>query len=171
MPAGVRLVRGVIAVVVVASACGGPVVREDVPTDLMLAVQAGSIRDVRSLLANGADPDEHTLHRPPPLNWAVNEGDAAMTEVLLDGGASPESPVGDRSYLTRAAESAARTPAWRQGEYVKVVRLLVDAGADPCVVDSKGDFVGQRASSIARGRGLMELSAVLAQLEQNCPPV
>ena len=88
------------------------------------AAAAGGLRDVRFLLARGADVEHMTLFvneddteelQWPPLIWAANGGHVAVCSALLDGGA-----VRLGSSLTTAS-FAGRAP---------VVALLLDRGAD-----------------------------------------
>jgi ankyrin repeat protein len=95
----------------------------------------------------------------------VEAGDAELVETLLDAGAKPLAFYANTSLLTRAARLAKPS---QELEFVKVVHLLVDAGADPCAMDVEGDFVRVRASMIADSRGRSDLAAVLAESEQGC---
>ena len=57
---------------------------------------------------------------PPELLLAINAGDAARVEELLDGGADPNVVFHDRTPLMYAA----------YGEHAEIFRLLADRGAD-----------------------------------------
>ena len=161
--------RASMVVVVLALVVGcvdvGP--REEVPPDLLLAVEAGSVGRVKSLLAEGADPNEQTTQGTTALIWAVGAGDPGLVEALLGGGAKPVAFYANSSLLTRAARLA---KASKEDGFVQVVQLLVVAGADPCAVDVEGEFVGVRASVIAERRGRSALAAALAEAERPCPP-
>jgi ankyrin repeat protein len=57
---------------------------------LYLAVRAGSLRDVKNLLDDGADVNAIIDHRGGrALHWAAAEGSVSMCELLLDRGANP----------------------------------------------------------------------------------
>src|SRR5690606_39003831 len=91
----------------------------------------GHVDVVRTLLAAGADTEVtvSALGGRTPLMWALGNGNAAMAQVPLEGGATVD----------------ARQPGWRTplmmaaaGGHVEVVRMLLAAGADVAAKDSDG---------------------------------
>jgi len=148
----------------------------DDETMLSAAVQTGDVEVVKVLLAAGADPNRKNSDGTTALTWSP---DAAMSETLLDGGASARHELGksiEFSSLHNAADDGdlARLEllivrgeaacllgrfttgvAWTPLHYAAhdghcaAAQLLIDAGADPNCVD---DDLGYTAISLAADR-------------------
>lgn len=99
---------------------------DGVSQELMRAAQTGAADSVRSMLADGADPDDPSVDTFPILAAARN-GHPEVVDELLDAGASPD-PGRDGGPLGAAAVAG----------HVEIVRRLLDAGADVDVVDNAG---------------------------------
>ena len=54
---------------------------------LLLAVKDGSVKDVQTLLAEGANPNTTDDHGVPALMWAANNGHTEVVKFLLEKGA------------------------------------------------------------------------------------
>ena len=90
-------------------------------TALMHASLAGTVDMMNALLAAGADPNAKNTRNATALLWAVNN--PAKLQVLLSHGADVNAKsVEGRSALYLAAMQPAGAP---------IVRILLDAGADP----------------------------------------
>jgi ankyrin repeat protein len=106
---------------------------------LTLAVRAGHDEIARMLLDAGADPttvsdEDHRVGRAGldgrTLYRAARRGDTAAIQRALSAGYDPDAPAGDDGMpLVHAAALAGQA---------EVVRLLVDAGADPNVIGPYG---------------------------------
>lgn len=96
-------------------------------TALVSASARGHVDVVRTLLAAGADTEVtvSALGGRTPLMWALGNGDAAMAQVLLDGGANVNA-------RTSYGATPLRFAVWHDGPEQRVlVRRLLEAGADP----------------------------------------
>ncbi len=103
------------------------------------AARSGNLGELEKLLAAGADPDVHAgVNGWPPLMHAIHKNQEGSVKVLLahhanvnatgDGGATP---------LIMAAGYG----------YANIVRLLLDAGADPKISADNGQNALQAALS------------------------
>ncbi len=156
-------------------------------TPLLLAVTGDHLEVARVLVALGASPDAlDDQHDTPWLVTGVT-GSVPMAELLLGygpdltirnryGGVSiiPASERGHVDYVRRVARTAidvdhvndlgwtALLEAVILGDgserYQQIVRILLDAGADPSIAD--GD--GVTALEHARGKGQDEVARILA---------
>jgi ankyrin repeat protein len=137
---------------------------------LITAIQNGDRAGVRAALAQGANPDSRDTEGSPALVEAALYGDAAMLRCLLERGANPNAANQDgQTALHIAAGDAGkaalliahganvnartklgRTPlmaAVRQDGAYPAVKLLIDHGADPKVLDPAPLFgAGSKAS-------------------------
>jgi uncharacterized protein len=120
-----------------------------------MAAHAGYTPLVEFLLEKGADPNAGKAGFTP-LHAAVMHRDEAMVKALLDAGADPNAPVETWTPTRRSSkdynfnpELVGATPFWLAARFVapRVMRLLVDYGADPSivhrgdrVVDTKGGY-------------------------------
>lgn len=96
-------------------------------TALLSATASGRIEVVRVLLAAGADPEvtSPALAGRTPLMWSLGNGNTAMAQVLLDGGANVNA-------RTSYGATPLRFAVWHDGPEQRVlVRRLLEAGADP----------------------------------------
>ncbi len=85
------------------------------------AVSSGSLSQVRSLLAHGANPNARNRHGWTPLHVAARQGHATMLELLLKHGADPDAQGGP--------EGPALHSAILYG-HLAAVRKLIAGGAD-----------------------------------------
>ncbi|MGW5880740.1 ankyrin repeat domain-containing protein [Streptomyces koyangensis] len=100
-------------------------------TAVHCAVGEGDVESLRVLLAGGAGPEAADAAGWTPLRFAAQAQAPSAVEVLLAAGAA----VG-------AVDGHGNTPLWRavfcsQGEGA-VIRLLLEAGADPDRVNAHG---------------------------------
>ena len=82
------------------------------------------------LLENGAEVNWGTGNNITPLSLAAIKGNVAMTRWLIENGA----------VIEAAVEPTGKTPLHVavQGEHIEVVRVLLEAGADPLAEAVKG---------------------------------
>jgi ankyrin repeat protein len=88
---------------------------------LLEAAQAGDAVLVRSLLNQGADPNERAgtgKFDDPPLAYAVRSGSLDCARALIEAGADVNAELGYQCIAARSPE-------------VTMLRLLLNAGADP----------------------------------------
>jgi ankyrin repeat protein len=80
-------------------------------------------RVITALLQAGADPNRPLEHGDTPLTDTVNWGDSDSMAALLDHGADPDQPDDtDDTPLNTVME---------QAHYHRLLKLLLEAGADP----------------------------------------
>jgi ankyrin repeat protein len=96
-------------------------------TRLAAAVEKGDIKAVERMLKKGADPDAYEGRSLTPLNIALMNGDIEMVKLLLKYGADPNA-FGELSEAEMAPLTLAVVYSKRPAD---VLRLLIDAGADP----------------------------------------
>lgn len=115
---------------------------------LIIAIRGGQHDIVRDLVAAGANVSVHKRPSEPwndttPLVTAARELDAELLALLLVSGAGLDDTVSMGTPLHYATRAASRV--CRQGgdltceEAGAVVIQLIDAGADPNLVDGSGD--------------------------------
>ncbi len=118
------------------------VVREEF-TPLMEAIrQSESPEIVRVLLEHGADPNLGSRHENwSSLHMAAYKGDPDVIRLLLQHGAIPHAITSERRWtpLHVLAWSGGRNPA----DSMQSVKLLLDAGVDPSIRDSRGRAMWQ----------------------------
>lgn len=86
---------------------------------------AGLAKCVKSLLAEGADPDRYVhSHYPSPLRIAARRGHVAVARELLAAGADINASTGDSKHQRRALHTAV---SYRKRE---MAEFLLDNGAD-----------------------------------------
>ena len=106
---------GALAVVLVGALAQAP------DTLLPKAAREGDLARLRSLLADGVDPNRRDGAGNSPLVAAVAGGQAGAVRVLLKAGANPNlTSSGGRTPLIEAAI----------GSRVEIARMLIAAGAD-----------------------------------------
>ncbi|MFN7096108.1 MAG: ankyrin repeat domain-containing protein, partial [Gammaproteobacteria bacterium] len=104
----------------------------DGKTALLLAVSKNQIKMVQCLLAHGASLTEKTNDGMSALLIAVTNGHKAMTDYLLRGRASVEEQNSvDRTALLWAVCS-------ELGDFGDIITSLLNADADPLIVDKDG---------------------------------
>ena len=138
--------------VVVALLCALPSLAADGP-GLVEAARSGNVDAVRSLLKDGADPNQAAPDGSTAVHWAVHGDNLAMLNALLDAGARPND-------FTRY-KITALTLAAQNGNAALVERLLV-AGADPDTASEEGQtalMTAARNGSVAVVRALLKRSA------------
>ncbi|WP_243232579.1 ankyrin repeat domain-containing protein [Microbacterium sp. CIAB417] len=158
----------------------------DQRTPLMLAVLADHVALARLLVAMGADPDALDARRDTPWVMTGVTGSVAMLEALLPGrpdltipnrrGGTPVHPASERGhvdYVRRAVQldidlDRVNLNGWTAlleavvfgdggAAQQEIVRLLLEAGADPGIRDAEG----RTALDHARDRGFHEIAALL----------
>ncbi|MAM89091.1 MAG: hypothetical protein CME36_17465 [unclassified Hahellaceae] len=120
---------------------------------LVLLSSVGHPREVESLLADGASPNQPDKHGSLPLNSAVRAKRLAIVRVLLDAGADvkaiPSTP-GSASALSDVLLTA---------DHGELFRVLLEAGADPneCYTSGRtsisllGSAVSRSGRAFSRG--------------------
>ena len=157
----VRVSVIVIVLVVLGASCGFQLGPTD-PNPLMRAAMFLEANRVEELLSEGSDPNwedgsttvlgaaaSETGYR---IRYSAKEIEVQVriVEMLLAAGADPNGSVDGWTTLQQASGSASP----------KVVRVLLDAGADPCV--------GDPPSSQARRSGNEETAQLLWDAEARC---
>ena len=115
---------------------------------LMVAVTAGQIAVVETLLKAGAAADATDREGYTSLLRAAERGDVDMVEILLRKNAKPG--VQNRQGVTPLIVAS------RLG-FAEVVKALLDKKADP----NTADFTGRTALSYARQSGRPTIEAML----------
>lgn len=121
---------------------------------LMEAVRANNVEAARVLLKAGTNPNARDYWRDSPLLIAVQLDNPELVQLLLDAGAKAD--VSGRGYT--ALGLAARNGS------VSVVRLLLQAGADPSRRNDDGDTPLHSAVRM----GYVETLAALTRARPNC---
>ena len=97
------------------------------------SVDAGWVKCVAYLLAQGADPDDcWGADFPTPLEVAARRGNLAAAKVLVSGGANVDHRIGAGEYGQRSALHTAVECGQRD-----MARFLLDSGAE---VDARSDL-------------------------------
>jgi len=133
--------------------CGMPV--PDTP--LTQAVERGDVEGLRSLLAQGADPDGKDRHGLTPLGRACRHGNPALIDALLDAKADPDLPDGYINGWTALMHAIHKN----QNE---AALLLLSRGAAPSAKAPNG----VTPLMLAAGQGNREM--VTALLERGADP-
>lgn len=114
----------VLALVIFGHACGGYK-----GSPLVVAARDGKVAEVRSLLAEGADPNlPDGGNGWPPLMHAIHKNQRTTALALLDGGARATGPEGARALAMAAGYGDA-----------PMVRELLRRGAEPRLAPSGTD--------------------------------
>ena len=159
-------------------------------TALLLAATYDWVAVAQVLVANGADPDALDDRYDTPWLVTGVTGSVAMAEVLLPaqpdltirnrfGGVSviPASHRGHVDYVRRVVETDIdldhiNDPGWTalleavilgdgSERYQQIVRILLDAGADPTIADNEG----VTPLGHARANGYDEIARTLSSAE------
>jgi len=116
-------VGAVLGVAVLVIAAATPADRE-----LVDAAKRGDVAAVRSLLGEGADPNEAQGDGLTSLHVAAQEGNLEITQLLLDAEANVAATTRLGAYTALHLASG--------GAHTSVVRVLLEAGADADAVTS-----------------------------------
>ena len=136
-------------------------------TRLHVAARAGDAEEVRRWLAAGANPDSENNNGFRPLHVvsdSLHDPKVDAARALLEGGADPNA----RSGLNGGAGALQETPLHYAAKFshFELVRLYLDAGADPLL----GRYGGMNALDMARwgadNRGQEEGEQTIAILEE-----
>lgn len=111
--------------------------RNDENLRFMKAVREGRIEDAKSLITQGADVDVRGENGGTALMIAAVQGNLRLVQMLLDAGANPN--LKDTSVEDTALIHAARYN-WRP-EAREIIEALINAGADPSVINGAGSDV------------------------------
>jgi ankyrin repeat protein len=103
----------------------------------------GDLRFAETALEFGAQPDEATADRQPLLNNLIRWGQLQPAFWLLSKGASPNLP--DERGWTALHQAVSRGNE-------RMVRALLDAGADASRLNVDGDSPAQMAEDLHRGK-------------------
>jgi ankyrin repeat protein len=107
-------------------------------TPLLMAVFRGQREAVRMLLAAGADPNVVGSEGDTPLRWSVQHDDPETVRLLLRCGANATiDSVGEPGGMTALGLAAGRPN-------VAIMKMLLDAGADPHVFDADHRYAIER---------------------------
>ena len=93
---------------------------------LLLAVEEGKLDKVKTLINQGAQVNPHPVINIPPLYFAICKHDVPMTELLVQEGANCEEEWRGTPPIHQACKD----------EDIKIVRLLLDAGASVNSLDA-----------------------------------
>lgn len=144
-----------------------------VDCELVVAAEDGDLGRVRAALAAGARVDIAAHGGWEALMYAVNRGDPAIVQLLIERGANPNRPedmLGSRTLEPCAADDSrgavstnGRTPLMTAAVwgYTEVVRILLEAGADPLLKDAEG----KTARDWAEWANKPETAALLREAE------
>jgi ankyrin repeat protein len=128
-------------------------------TPIIWAAGFGKPESVAALVEAGANiEDVDQLERATPLMHAVRTGGADNVQVLVEAGANLEAR--DKNEKTPLLVAAANS-----GASVEVIRLLLDAGADPTATTANG----KTAQELARTRTDVRAAEVIELLESVAP--
>ena len=154
---------------------------EEELNELVAAIKEGNVRDLRTLLDDGADADTETDAGTPVLIYSSIHGLENIATALIEAGADVEAKdIPSATALmyaaqfdhdaivtalieagadVNAADSLGWTPLIRAviGNNIEAVTALMAAGADV----NATDFLGRGAVRIAEGRDLGDIVAVL----------
>ncbi len=122
------------------------------------AAMRGELEEVRELLRSGADVNAPQSDGLTALHWAADNGDAALTGVLIYAGAN----------LAPLTRNDAYTPMHMaaRGGHADVIAALLDAGADPGVATSRTGVTPMHlAAKAGSGEAIRSLAAGGAEVD------
>ena len=128
--------------------------RRGAELDLFEAAALGEVPHLAELLDEGADPNAFAPDGFTPLTLAAFFKHAEAARLLLDRGADVHQRARHEQIQVLPIHSAAA-----DGGSVEIVRMLLDAGADPDA-EQPGGF---RAIDAARQEGNAELERLLLE--------
>jgi ankyrin repeat protein len=112
------------------------------PTHVALAAQYGRLDLLKALCAADTSVEKHSCRGDQPIHDAAQQGHLEVVRWLLAQGASPNPAVGDRHPPLVAAIVGPLVPYGSDKGSARdaagVVRLLLEAGANPAVPDHWG---------------------------------
>ena len=132
-------------------------------TPLYHAARTGSLRQVKQLLAKGADPNAANAKGLTPLHQAAYWGETDIVELLLKSGADPKADNGKGWTPLHSAALAAGLSGRK-----KIMNLLIKAGADPVRKDKNGWTPGDYAALWKSGDPL--LPKMMGEYEKDVRP-
>lgn len=103
-------------------------------TKLYRAVRSGSIKEVKKLLRDGADPDIADNHGLTPLHHAAYWGETEIAQLLLKAGANVNAENHGKGWTP--LHSAAVSGGMKSRR--DVIELLIEAGAKGEAKDKHG---------------------------------
>jgi len=105
--------------------------QREINRKLLKAAEEGNVRDVKSLLAAGAQVDAKDRENQDmqPLHYAARQGHLRVVKVLLESGAKVDDPDGDGSQPLYYAVV---------NDHLGILKLLLANGADPMAEDKGG---------------------------------
>lgn len=115
---------------------------------LSIAASRGRYKDVKRMLAEGANPNERVNNARTPIMSASAQGYADLVKALIEGGADVNAKDGDGDAPLHDAAVQGRT---------ELARLLLEASADVNAVN----YAGETALMIASRKGFADLVKTL----------
>ncbi len=100
------------------------------PDTLSTVASRGRYKEVRRLLAAGADPNEKVRNARTPIMSASGQGQADVVKALIDAGADVNARDGDGDTALHDAALQGRS---------ELAKLLIGAGADVNAANNKGE--------------------------------
>lgn len=123
-------------------------------TGLIEAVTKGRVKEIRELLAKGADPNFTTPEKAAPLLMAASGGDTDIAALLIDAGAKVEAAnESGKTALMLAAEAG----------HEALANLLLKKGADPNTVQRGEKLSGFSALHWAVSAGNASMARLLVE--------
>lgn len=103
-------------------------------TKLYRAVRSGSVKEVKRLLRDGADPDIADDHGLTPLHQAAYWGETEIVQLLLKAGADPNAENNGKGWTPLHSAAVSGGMKTRR----ETIELLVKAGAGMDAKDKHG---------------------------------